>query len=31
MDPANVENGRGKVPHDPNLPFASTFGGMSPF
>ncbi|XP_029995387.1 sema domain, immunoglobulin domain (Ig), short basic domain, secreted, (semaphorin) 3bl isoform X2 [Sphaeramia orbicularis] len=27
MDPTNVENGRGKVPHDPNLPFASTFSG----
>eukprot|EP00064_Thunnus_orientalis_P012871 superscaffoldBa00002023_g12907 len=25
MDPMNVENGRGKVPHDPSLPFASTF------
>lgn len=29
MDPTNVENGRGKVPHDPSLPFASTFSGMS--
>lgn len=28
MDPTNVENGRGKVPHDPSLPFASTFSGM---
>ncbi|XP_071331306.1 sema domain, immunoglobulin domain (Ig), short basic domain, secreted, (semaphorin) 3bl isoform X1 [Trachinotus anak] len=27
MDPTNVENGRGKVPHDPSLPFASTFSG----
>ncbi|CAB1329437.1 unnamed protein product [Coregonus sp. 'balchen'] len=27
MDPTNVENGRGKVPHDPSLPFASTFTG----
>uniref|UniRef100_A0AAY5KQU0 Sema domain, immunoglobulin domain (Ig), short basic domain, secreted, (semaphorin) 3bl n=1 Tax=Esox lucius TaxID=8010 RepID=A0AAY5KQU0_ESOLU len=27
MDPTNVENGRGKVPHDPSLPFASTFIG----
>uniref|UniRef100_A0A667XF90 Sema domain, immunoglobulin domain (Ig), short basic domain, secreted, (semaphorin) 3bl n=1 Tax=Myripristis murdjan TaxID=586833 RepID=A0A667XF90_9TELE len=27
MDPVNVENGRGKVPHDPSLPFASTFSG----
>ncbi|CAL8259560.1 unnamed protein product [Gadus morhua 'NCC'] len=27
MDPTNVENGRGKVPHDPSLPFASTFNG----
>ncbi|XP_053704195.1 sema domain, immunoglobulin domain (Ig), short basic domain, secreted, (semaphorin) 3bl isoform X3 [Synchiropus splendidus] len=27
VDQANVENGRGKVPHDPNLPFASTFSG----
>lgn len=29
MDPTNVENGRGKVPHDPSLPFASTFSGLS--
>lgn len=29
MDPTKVENGRGKVPHDPSLPFASTFSGMS--
>ena len=29
MDPTNVENGRGKVPHDPSFPFASTFSGMS--
>lgn len=29
MDPTNVENGRGKVPHDPSLPFASTFNGTS--
>lgn len=29
MDPTNVENGRGKVPHDPSLPFASTFNGKS--
>ncbi|XP_040904610.1 sema domain, immunoglobulin domain (Ig), short basic domain, secreted, (semaphorin) 3bl isoform X2 [Toxotes jaculatrix] len=27
MDPVNVESGRGKVPHDPSLPFASTFSG----
>uniref|UniRef100_A0A671YRL7 Sema domain, immunoglobulin domain (Ig), short basic domain, secreted, (semaphorin) 3bl n=1 Tax=Sparus aurata TaxID=8175 RepID=A0A671YRL7_SPAAU len=27
MDPTNVENGRGKVPHDPSFPFASTFSG----
>uniref|UniRef100_A0AAQ5Y3H8 Sema domain, immunoglobulin domain (Ig), short basic domain, secreted, (semaphorin) 3bl n=1 Tax=Amphiprion ocellaris TaxID=80972 RepID=A0AAQ5Y3H8_AMPOC len=27
MDPLNVENGRGKVPHDPSFPFASTFSG----
>uniref|UniRef100_A0A8D3E405 Sema domain, immunoglobulin domain (Ig), short basic domain, secreted, (semaphorin) 3bl n=1 Tax=Scophthalmus maximus TaxID=52904 RepID=A0A8D3E405_SCOMX len=27
LDPTNVENGRGKVPHDPSLPFASTFSG----
>uniref|UniRef100_A0A8C4ITC8 Sema domain, immunoglobulin domain (Ig), short basic domain, secreted, (semaphorin) 3bl n=1 Tax=Dicentrarchus labrax TaxID=13489 RepID=A0A8C4ITC8_DICLA len=27
MDPTNVENGRGKVPHDPSVPFASTFSG----
>ncbi|CAG03254.1 unnamed protein product, partial [Tetraodon nigroviridis] len=27
MDPTNVENGRGKVPHDPSLPFTSTFSG----
>ncbi|XP_061841507.2 sema domain, immunoglobulin domain (Ig), short basic domain, secreted, (semaphorin) 3bl isoform X2 [Nerophis lumbriciformis] len=27
MDPKNVENGRGKIPHDPSLPFASTFSG----
>ncbi|XP_013857193.1 sema domain, immunoglobulin domain (Ig), short basic domain, secreted, (semaphorin) 3bl [Austrofundulus limnaeus] len=27
MDPKNVESGRGKVPHDPNFPFASTFSG----
>ncbi|XP_062314321.1 sema domain, immunoglobulin domain (Ig), short basic domain, secreted, (semaphorin) 3bl isoform X2 [Osmerus eperlanus] len=27
MDPTNVESGRGKVPHDPSLPFASTFVG----
>ncbi|KAF3860197.1 hypothetical protein F7725_000452 [Dissostichus mawsoni] len=27
MDPTNVENGRGKVPHDPSYPFASTFSG----
>uniref|UniRef100_G3NR26 Sema domain, immunoglobulin domain (Ig), short basic domain, secreted, (semaphorin) 3bl n=1 Tax=Gasterosteus aculeatus aculeatus TaxID=481459 RepID=G3NR26_GASAC len=26
-NPTNVENGRGKVPHDPSLPFASTFSG----
>lgn len=24
-----MENGRGKVPHDPSLPFASTFSGKS--
>ena len=29
MDPTNVENGRGKVPHDPSLSFASTFSGTS--
>lgn len=28
MDPKNVESGRGKVPHDPIFPFASTFSGM---
>ncbi|XP_061112902.1 sema domain, immunoglobulin domain (Ig), short basic domain, secreted, (semaphorin) 3bl [Conger conger] len=27
MDPTNVENGRGKCPHDPSQPFASTFVG----
>ncbi|XP_035761539.1 sema domain, immunoglobulin domain (Ig), short basic domain, secreted, (semaphorin) 3bl isoform X1 [Neolamprologus brichardi] len=27
MDPVNVENGRGRVPHDPSFPFASTFSG----
>ncbi|XP_048873047.1 sema domain, immunoglobulin domain (Ig), short basic domain, secreted, (semaphorin) 3bl [Brienomyrus brachyistius] len=27
MDPSNVENGRGKCPHDPSHPFASTFIG----
>uniref|UniRef100_A0A665U3S8 Sema domain, immunoglobulin domain (Ig), short basic domain, secreted, (semaphorin) 3bl n=1 Tax=Echeneis naucrates TaxID=173247 RepID=A0A665U3S8_ECHNA len=27
MDPTNVENGRGRVPHDPGLPFASTLTG----
>uniref|UniRef100_A0A4W5RM76 Sema domain, immunoglobulin domain (Ig), short basic domain, secreted, (semaphorin) 3bl n=1 Tax=Hucho hucho TaxID=62062 RepID=A0A4W5RM76_9TELE len=27
MDPTKVENGRGKVPHDPSLPFASTLIG----
>uniref|UniRef100_H3B6V5 Sema domain-containing protein n=1 Tax=Latimeria chalumnae TaxID=7897 RepID=H3B6V5_LATCH len=27
MDLMNVENGRGKCPHDPNRPFASTFIG----
>ncbi|KAJ8370796.1 hypothetical protein SKAU_G00108240 [Synaphobranchus kaupii] len=27
MDPTNVENGRGKCPHDPSQPFASTFIG----
>uniref|UniRef100_I3J086 Sema domain, immunoglobulin domain (Ig), short basic domain, secreted, (semaphorin) 3bl n=1 Tax=Oreochromis niloticus TaxID=8128 RepID=I3J086_ORENI len=27
MDPLNVENGRGRVPHDPSFPFASTFSG----
>nr|XP_015203797.1 PREDICTED: semaphorin-3G-like [Lepisosteus oculatus] len=27
MDPTNVENGRGKCPHDPSHPFASTFIG----
>ncbi|XP_029455360.1 semaphorin-3G isoform X1 [Rhinatrema bivittatum] len=27
MDPGNMENGRGKCPHDPNKPFASTFIG----
>uniref|UniRef100_A0A3P8SYD3 Sema domain, immunoglobulin domain (Ig), short basic domain, secreted, (semaphorin) 3bl n=1 Tax=Amphiprion percula TaxID=161767 RepID=A0A3P8SYD3_AMPPE len=27
MVPLNVENGRGKVPHDPSFPFASTFSG----
>ncbi|XP_067383802.1 sema domain, immunoglobulin domain (Ig), short basic domain, secreted, (semaphorin) 3bl isoform X2 [Channa argus] len=27
MDPQNEGNGRGKVPHDPSLPFASTFRG----
>uniref|UniRef100_A0A3P8V2J2 Sema domain, immunoglobulin domain (Ig), short basic domain, secreted, (semaphorin) 3bl n=1 Tax=Cynoglossus semilaevis TaxID=244447 RepID=A0A3P8V2J2_CYNSE len=27
MDPMSVENGRGKVPHDPSVPFASTFIG----
>lgn len=24
-----MENGRGRCPHDPKLPFASTFTGMS--
>uniref|UniRef100_A0A8C5D7L9 Sema domain, immunoglobulin domain (Ig), short basic domain, secreted, (semaphorin) 3bl n=1 Tax=Gouania willdenowi TaxID=441366 RepID=A0A8C5D7L9_GOUWI len=27
IDPVNVENGRGKVPHDPSFRFASTFRG----
>uniref|UniRef100_A0A8C7LFP9 Sema domain, immunoglobulin domain (Ig), short basic domain, secreted, (semaphorin) 3bl n=1 Tax=Oncorhynchus kisutch TaxID=8019 RepID=A0A8C7LFP9_ONCKI len=27
MDPTKMENGRGKVPHDPSLPFASTLIG----
>uniref|UniRef100_A0A8C6PHX7 Sema domain, immunoglobulin domain (Ig), short basic domain, secreted, (semaphorin) 3bl n=1 Tax=Nothobranchius furzeri TaxID=105023 RepID=A0A8C6PHX7_NOTFU len=27
MDPTNVDSGRGKVPHDPSFPFASTFSG----
>ncbi|XP_061592587.1 sema domain, immunoglobulin domain (Ig), short basic domain, secreted, (semaphorin) 3bl [Cololabis saira] len=27
IDPMNVESGRGKVPHDPSLPFASAFTG----
>ncbi|KAJ1109534.1 hypothetical protein NDU88_006894 [Pleurodeles waltl] len=27
LDPGNVESGRGKCPHDPNRPFASTFIG----
>ncbi|KAK1158647.1 hypothetical protein AOXY_G23661 [Acipenser oxyrinchus oxyrinchus] len=27
MDPASVENGRGRCPHDPSKPFASTFIG----
>ncbi|KAF6735481.1 Semaphorin-3G [Oryzias melastigma] len=27
MNPGNVESGRGKVPHDPSLTFASTFSG----
>ncbi|XP_030639274.1 sema domain, immunoglobulin domain (Ig), short basic domain, secreted, (semaphorin) 3bl [Chanos chanos] len=27
LDSAHVENGRGKCPHDPSLPFASTFTG----
>ncbi|MBN3300701.1 SEM3G protein, partial [Amia calva] len=27
MDPTNVEDGRGKCPHDPSHPFASTFIG----
>ncbi|XP_038149969.1 sema domain, immunoglobulin domain (Ig), short basic domain, secreted, (semaphorin) 3bl [Cyprinodon tularosa] len=27
MNPLNVESGRGKVPHDPSFPFASTFSG----
>ncbi|XP_038628637.1 semaphorin-3G isoform X1 [Tachyglossus aculeatus] len=25
LDPANVESGRGRCPHEPNRPFASTF------
>lgn len=31
MDPMSVENGRGKVPHDPSVPFASTFIGTTIF
>lgn len=31
MDPMSVENGRGKVPHDPSVPFASTFIGTAIF
>uniref|UniRef100_A0A3Q2QCD9 Sema domain, immunoglobulin domain (Ig), short basic domain, secreted, (semaphorin) 3bl n=1 Tax=Fundulus heteroclitus TaxID=8078 RepID=A0A3Q2QCD9_FUNHE len=27
MNPLNVESGRGRVPHDPSFPFASTFSG----
>ncbi|KAJ0036635.1 hypothetical protein NQD34_005312 [Periophthalmus magnuspinnatus] len=27
LEASNVENGRGKVPHDPSLPFASIFTG----
>ncbi|XP_034354965.1 semaphorin-3G [Arvicanthis niloticus] len=27
LDPSSVENGRGRCPHEPNRPFASTFVG----